>query len=146
MKFKPIKLEMIHLFLLFLLFMIIAPMITPLVEGLDSMGEKKAERAKQDKVTENMNEDADIPDFKDKKWNDNNYMLKSQMVPPVCPACPAKCDNVREKPCPPCPPCERCPEPAFTCKKVPNYDVNTKEVNDRYLPKPVLTDFSEFNN
>ena len=43
-------------------------MITPLVEGLDSMGEKKAERAKQDKVTENMNEDADIPDFKGSKF------------------------------------------------------------------------------
>ena len=109
MKFKPVKLELIHLFLLFLLFIIIAPMVTPLIEGLDSMGERNAERSKQDKITENMNADDELPDFKNKKWNDNNYMLKSQMVPPVCPACPSKCDNVREKPCPPCPPCERCP-------------------------------------
>ena len=62
------------------------------------------------------------------------YVLKSQVVPPVCPKCPeikrggggggggkgmkgGQC-------CPECPPCprpQRCPEPAFTCKKVPNY-------------------------
>jgi len=42
--------------------------------------------------------------------------------------------------CPPCPPCGRCPEPAFECKKVPNY----KSSNDQYLPRPVLNDFSQF--
>ena len=42
--------------------------------------------------------------------------------------------------CPPCPPCARCPEPAFECKKVPNY----RSTDDRYLPKPVLNDFSQF--
>ena len=41
--------------------------------------------------------------------------------------------------CPPCPPCGRCPEPAFECKKVPNYKSN----NDQYLPRPVLNDFSQ---
>lgn len=46
------------------------------------------------------------------------YILKSQIVPPVCPACPV----VREKKkCAPCPPCGRCPEDKFSCKKVPNY-------------------------
>lgn len=53
------------------------------------------------------------------------YILKSQIVAPVCPACPPppaiKCDNIGKK-CPPCPPCARCPEPAFECKKVPNYN------------------------
>ena len=54
------------------------------------------------------------------------YILKSQMVPPICPACPkcpsVNCDNKcgRNK-CPPCPACARCPEPQFECKKVPNY-------------------------
>ncbi len=52
------------------------------------------------------------------------YILKSQIVAPVCPACPPppaiKCDSIGKK-CPPCPPCARCPEPAFECKKVPNY-------------------------
>ena len=48
---------------------------------------------------------------------------------------------VKDKPCPPCPPCERCPEPSFTCKKVPNYE--SKNVNNT-LPKPLLNDFSQF--
>ena len=43
--------------------------------------------------------------------------------------------------CPPCPACERCPEPAFDCKKVPNY--RSPSVN-QYLPMPVLNDFSKF--
>ena len=73
------------------------------------------------------------------------YMLKSEMVPPVCPACPAmKCNGSNggggEKKCPPCPPCARCPEPAFECKKVPNYN----SANDTMFPRPVLNSFSQF--
>ena len=68
------------------------------------------------------------------------YMLKSQMIPPVCPACPEVKACPREKPCPPCPPCARCPEPSFECKKVPNY---SSKRNDS-LPRPVLADFSQF--
>lgn len=71
------------------------------------------------------------------------YILKSEIVPPVCPACPAmKCDgsNGGEKKCPPCPPCARCPEPAFDCKKVPNYNGS----NDNAFPHPVLNSFSQF--
>jgi hypothetical protein len=70
------------------------------------------------------------------------YILKSEVVPPVCPKCPkpiiyTKNDNTK---CPPCPPCARCPEPAFDCKKVPNYD----RPNPDYLPMPVLNSFSSF--
>ena len=43
--------------------------------------------------------------------------------------------------CPPCPACERCPEPAFDCKKVPNY--RSPSIGS-YLPMPILTDFSKF--
>ena len=68
------------------------------------------------------------------------YILKSEVVPPVCPACPQTTACPREKPCPACPPCARCPEPAFECKKVPNYTSGS----DRYLPKPLLNDFSAF--
>lgn len=68
------------------------------------------------------------------------YILKSEVVPPVCPACPTISECPRQEPCPPCPPCGRCPEPAFECKKVPNYTTN----DDRYLPRPVLADFSQF--
>lgn len=60
------------------------------------------------------------------------YILKSQVVPPVCPKCPEVggggkggkggkgCGDCCPK-APPCPRPQRCPEPAFTCKKVPNY-------------------------
>ena len=41
----------------------------------------------------------------------------------------------------PCPSCARCPEPAFQCKKVPNYE---RTDNERFVPQAVLTDFSSF--
>jgi hypothetical protein len=72
------------------------------------------------------------------------YILKSQIVPPVCPKCPdqiVKCPNDFDATkCPPCPGPMRCPEPAFSCEKVPNY----KAFNPDYLPVPVLSDFSTF--
>jgi hypothetical protein len=76
------------------------------------------------------------------------YILKSQVVPPVCPVCPsvaaaaaiAKENNDISK-CPPCPACARCPEPSFECKKVPNY---RSAGQNEYLPVPVLSDFSSF--
>ena len=43
--------------------------------------------------------------------------------------------------CPPCPACERCPEPAFECKKVPNY--RSPSIG-QYMPMPILNDFSKF--
>jgi len=78
------------------------------------------------------------------------YILKSQIVPPVCPACPPVLQGCGEKttcapcprplPVPPCPPCERCPEPQFTCKKVPDY----RNISSENLPRPLLNDFSKF--
>jgi hypothetical protein len=69
------------------------------------------------------------------------YILKSQVVPPVCPACAAtKAPQQSSSTCPPCPACARCPEPAFECKKVPNY----KSIDNQYLPFPVLNDFTSF--
>jgi len=112
------------------------------------------------------------------------YVLKSAIVPPVCPAAST---IPREKKCPPCPPCARCPEPSFDCKKVPNYNSlsssnnnnnncssfpnynsldnnnsnfapfpnynslnnnnnnnNSNSNNSKFLPVPVLSDFSSF--
>ena len=88
------------------------------------------------------------------------YMLKTQIIPPGCPvggcgtamsssgnmspagvspeAAGGKC---KQNPIPPCPPCERCPEPAFDCKRVPNY--NSSAIS-QYLPRAVLADFSQF--
>jgi hypothetical protein len=75
----------------------------------------------------------DIPE-----GDENLYVLKSSMVPPVCPKCPQRSACPRQKPCAPCPPCARCPEPAFTCKKVPNYN----SMNNQYLPLPWLSQAS----
>ena len=75
----------------------------------------------------------DIPE-----GDEDLYVLKSSIVPPVCPKCPQQTACPRQKPCPPCPPCARCPEPAFTCKKVPNYN----SMNNQYLPLPWLSQAS----
>ncbi len=73
------------------------------------------------------------------------YILKSQVVPPVCPVCPACKNSSNNDPdnppkCPPCPACARCPEPSFECKKVPNYNA----IDNSYLPQPIINDFSSF--
>jgi hypothetical protein len=49
--------------------------------------------------------------------------------------------SVNSAECPACPACERCPEPAFECKKVPNY---RSPSIDNYMPVPILNDFSRF--
>ena len=72
--------------------------------------------------------------------DDDLYILKSQIVPPVCPACPSSSSCPRQDPCPACPACARCPEPSFECKKVPNYKGNDNSI----LPMPVLNDFGSF--
>ena len=72
----------------------------------------------------------------------DEYILKSSVVPPVCPKCPDAYVCPRQKPCPPCPACARCPEQPFTCKKVPDYN----HVDSRQLPKPVLANFSSFSS
>ncbi len=81
-----------------------------------------------------------IPRSQIPQGDEDLYILKSEVVPPVCPVCPQSTACPREEPCPACPPCARCPEPAFECKKVPNY----RSQDNRYLPKPLLNDFSAF--
>uniref|UniRef100_A0A6C0HGZ2 Uncharacterized protein n=1 Tax=viral metagenome TaxID=1070528 RepID=A0A6C0HGZ2_9ZZZZ len=81
-----------------------------------------------------------IPKSQIPAGNEDMYILKSQVIPPVCPACPTMSSCPRPAPYPPCPPCSRCPEPAFDCKKVPNY----KNAENSYLPRPVLANFSQF--
>jgi hypothetical protein len=81
-----------------------------------------------------------IPASQIPRGQEDMYILKSEIVPPVCPACPASAACPRQEKCPPCPACARCPEPSFECKKVPNYSA----INNDYLPSPVLNDFSSF--
>jgi hypothetical protein len=72
------------------------------------------------------------------------YILKSQVIPPVCPACPnpivQSSDSTDVEKCPPCPACMRCQESPYECKKVPTY----KAFNQDFMPVPVLSDFSSF--
>ena len=73
-----------------------------------------------------VKEDAGVPRSRIPPGQENLYILKSEIVPPICPACPnVNCNNNTNsdsKKCQPCPPCARCPEPSFECKKVPNYN------------------------
>ena len=84
-----------------------------------------------------------IPSSQIPQGHQDLYILKSQVVPPVCPACPPVIvdKNTLNKDCPPCPPCARCPEPSFECKKVPNFNLGPQNT---FLPRPVLNDFSTF--
>ena len=111
------------------------------IEMPDSLSENKQYKNKN----KNKNKEPKaIPSSQIPVGDEDLYILKSEIVPPVCPACPnvTVCPN-SNKPPPPCPPCARCPEPAFECKKVPNYSSNASNTVD-YLPRPILTDFSQF--
>lgn len=81
-----------------------------------------------------------IPSYQIPPGQEDLYILKSEIVPPVCPVCPSSASCPRQEKCQPCPACARCPEPSFECKKVPNYNA----INNDYLPQPVLNDFSQF--
>jgi hypothetical protein len=81
-----------------------------------------------------------IPASQIPQGQEDLYILKSEIVPPVCPACPTSSACPREEPCPACPACARCPEPSFECKKVPNYN----SINEDYLPVPILNSFAQF--
>ena len=84
-----------------------------------------------------------IPKSQIPPGQEDSYILKSEIVPPVCPACtmtPSSMYSKRKEQCPPCPACARCPEPSFECKKVPNYS----SIDEESLPMPVLADFSQF--
>jgi len=85
------------------------------------------------------------------------YILKSQVVAPVCPVCPSNKVEV-SKPCPPCPACARCPDSNFACKKVPNYasvqiqtsesgsgsDTGLSGAPSNYEPMPMVDSFAAF--
>ncbi len=65
------------------------------------------------------------------------YILKTEIVPPVCPVCPSpiimsNCaangkgnSKSNTSDYPPCPACKRCPEPVVDCKKVIKYKNNS---------------------
>lgn len=128
----------ICLFMMFLL-LVVCTMIfnKSSIEGHEDLhydpndaGENKTEEVSPVQIT---------PGFEDL------YQLKGETWPPVSTIQIKEVeketnDELIDGKCPPCPPCGRCPEPSFECKKVPNYNVDNK-----YLPRPVLNDFSNFS-
>ena len=89
------KLKKIHLFVIILGVLILSSLGIHIKESFSS-GIKKQ----------------DIPE-----GDEDLYVKKTEIVPPVCPKCPDSRSCPRPKPCPPCAPCARCPEPAFECKR-----------------------------
>lgn len=129
-----VKLNVVSLLIIVLIALALGMMCNNvIVEGLAN------ETASQKEAAMKANPKG-IPRSQIPDGDEDLYILKSQVVPPVCPACPVNAGCPREKPCPPCPPCARCPEPSFDCKKVPNYQSG----NEQYLPKPMLSNFSSF--
>lgn len=136
MKLK-MKLSMLHIFIIIL----VALALCSCVGAMTYEGFHESTSGAKPSNGKNV---MGIPKSMIPKGDEDLYILKSQVVPPVCPACPsiATCPDVNsEKKCPPCPPCGRCPEPAFECKKVPNYAAAKK---NKVAPRAVLSDFSSF--
>jgi hypothetical protein len=121
------KIKLTHVLIALLSIVIIFNLGKDVVEGMENNNKHK----KHHKGVKKQ----DIPD-----GDEDLYILKSEIVPPVCPKCPDSAVCPRAKPCPACPPCARCPEPAFTCKKVPNY----RSQNQSELPLPMLNTFAAF--
>ncbi len=125
------KLTKLHLFIILIGILALSSLGLTIHEGLENMRNSQLEREEeyQQQLDDRFGDD-----------KNNSYILKSEVVPPVCPKCPQRTACPRPKPCPACPPCARCPEPAFECKKVPNYS----SVDNSRLPLPMLNSFSQF--
>lgn len=106
--------------------------------------EERRERKRENRLEKEL-EKADRKAASDAGIDMSKYILKSEIVPPVCPKCPDSRTCPRPKPCQPCPPCARCPEPAFECKKVPNYSAISASNSSNILPMPRLSSFAQFN-
>lgn len=167
-----IKLTNTRVFILILVLLALAMCCgVAVVEGLRNQKEKNEDVDAEENEEVNIRQTAQlanpkgIPKRQIPEGEEDLYILKSQVVPPVCPACPVSANLPRDKPCPPCPPCARCPEPAFECQKVPNYNSSSAPQflpaspfmaqtdsaagsgyisRSQNLPRPMLTDFSGF--
>lgn len=132
------KLEKIHLFIILLLALIFSRFLGYFIQ--EGMSTNTDTIVIQEEEPNGSALPKGIPSSQIPSGQEDMYILKSEVVPPVCPVCPQAAACPRQEKCPPCPACARCPEPAFECKKVPNYSSS----NESYLPRPVLADFSQF--
>jgi len=93
------------------------------------------------RLSNNVGNIKSVPKSKIPEGDEDLYILKSQIVPPVCPKCPdvKKCDTTKD--CPACPAPQRCPEKPFECKMVPKW--SDPRVSS-HLPRPRLNSFDSF--
>jgi len=148
------KLTKIHIFLLLLASLMFCCMGFSALEGLqnndnqeyDSKGNRinkaLALGSNYNPMDNNPSKNlSPISESKIPSGDEDLYILKSQIVPPVCPKCPdvKRCDKAKD--CPPCPAPQRCPEKPYECKMIPKYsDPNVTT----HLPRPVLNSFDSF--
>ena len=104
-------------------------------EGLESQGS----------YNNNDDDDSKKTDEDDKKDEDSDkYILKSQIVPPVCPKCPdvTVCPNNSNAPT------GWVPQPFVNRDYDSQYNLapgsGSGPVASAYEPRPMLTDFSQF--
>ena len=163
------KLHLIHLFLLFVSLLVFSNLGKSVKEGMKNRAMKKKQAKKANGSHGHLPYDARDFVTKDKipAGDEHLYILKSKIVPPVCPKCPdvTVCPKDKGDKCPPCPPCGRCPVAPFECKKVPSYKSADQDYIPNFvdgaltngmpsmmgsttsygLPMPMLNDFSEFS-
>ena len=149
------RMNALHIFILLLGGLVISCLFTSKIEGLNSDDAsvevdnivndpvnntfKPSTINTSPAVEQSVNFDEGIPVSQIPPGDEDLYILKSQIVPPVCPKCPTYEGCPAQKKCQPCPPCARCPEPAFECKKVPNYSSA-----NRFIPGLDFTSFNEY--
>lgn len=162
------KLHLIHLFLLFVSLLVFSNLGKSVKEGMKNRAMKKKQAKKANGSRHHLPYDARDFVTKDQvpSGDEHLYILKSKIVPPVCPKCPdvTVCPKDKGNKCPPCPPCGRCPVAPFECKKVPSYKSADQDYIPNFvdgaltngmpsmgsttsygLPMPMLNDFSEFS-
>lgn len=182
------KLHLIHVFLLFVSVLVFSNLGISIKEGMKNRELKKKQQKKaharaqsqahtRAQAQEHTRAQRHVPptynanDFVTKDQipagDEHLYILKSKIVPPVCPKCPdvTVCPKAKNEKCPPCPPCGRCPVAPFECKKVPTYKSADQDYIPNFvdgaltngmphmmgsttgagMPMPMLNDFSEFS-
>ena len=116
------KLTLIHLVLIVIGVLMLVNLGYSVKEGLVSHRNKKKTQ------TEHDEEDKD------------KYILKTQIVPPVCPKCPdvTVCPNNKTAPT------GLMPQPFVNKDYALGYNVAPGPLTTAYEPRPMLTDFSQF--